>query len=80
VGSWDQKPCHRQPLFPESQLRATVQLNDGDLLDPDETPDSPDSLKRLYASRGFIDLFVEPEFDIDDAKQEIGLRLVLDEQ
>jgi outer membrane protein assembly factor BamA len=54
-------------------------MSDGDTFNESAIRQSLARLRELYASRGFIDFVAEPEFNVDDNAQEIGLLLVLQE-
>lgn len=73
-------PCDHQLLFSDAELRATIKMSDGDIFDADILRKSFENLQHLYARHGFIDFVAEPEFDMNDGSQDIGLLLVLDEQ
>lgn len=70
----------RQLVFPTEELRALVPLRDGDIFNVMKLRQAFDSLRRLYATSGWIDFTPNPKFDIDDAAKRIDLTLQLDQE
>jgi outer membrane protein assembly factor BamA len=74
-------PTARDPeSFPQDQLRKLIPLRDGEIFDTGKIREGLDALRKLYASKGYIDFTAEPLTDIDDARQLISLVIELDEQ
>ena len=70
-----------QPLvFTERELREKFPLKDGEVFDADKVRVSLDAYRQLYGALGYADFTAEPDFQANDAKQDIDLTLVLDQQ
>jgi outer membrane protein assembly factor BamA len=66
--------------FTEEDLRKQVQLATGEVFDVGEIRDTLDSIRRLYQAKGYIDLTIEPQMEIDDEKHQIALVLKVSEE
>jgi hypothetical protein len=71
---------YEPPIFPASQLRALIPMQEGDILDVGKIREGLDALRKLYGSHGYIDFAPTPETEIDDMNQVVNIRMVLDEQ
>jgi outer membrane translocation and assembly module TamA len=67
-------------VFTEEELRKEVQLATGEIFDVAKIRDALDSIRRLYLAKGYIDLTIEPQMEIDDEKHQIALVLKVSEE
>lgn len=67
-------------VFTEEELRKEVQLATGEIFDVAKIRDALDSIRRLYLAKGYIDLTIEPQMEIDDEKHQIALLLKVSEE
>jgi outer membrane translocation and assembly module TamA len=65
--------------FTEEDLRKKVQLATGEVFDVGKIRDTLDSILRLYQAKGYIDLTIEPQMEVDDEKHQIAVMLKLSE-
>jgi outer membrane translocation and assembly module TamA len=67
-------------VFPQNDLRKLVLLNTGDPFDAAKVIETIESISKLYSTKGYIDMTIEPTMEIDDEKKQIDLTLRLSEQ
>lgn len=67
-------------VFPQGDLRKLVRLTTGDPFDVGKVRGTIESISRLYSTKGYIDMTIEPRMEIDDQKQQIDLTLRLSEE
>ncbi len=72
-------PQQHAPMFAPAVLRPLFPLEEGDIFDVDKIRQGLEALKKLYGSAGYIDMVAQPDFEMDDAKQRIALRVIVDE-
>jgi len=84
------KPDDPVLAFSETELRQQIDLRPGDLFDVSKVNEGLDSLRKLYRSKGFIDMFPTSDTHVHDASEAsngqypsgdstIDLTLVLDQ-
>src|ERR1700730_1052712 len=66
------------PEFSATELRAQVPVQPGDLFNASKIREGLDHIRRLYVQRGYIDLTIEAETDIDENDHRIDLTLKVD--
>ena len=66
-------------VFSSDQLRKLVPLQEGDLFNVTEFSKSLDALRSLYATRGYVDMVLNPVSRTDESRHVIDLTLELDE-
>jgi len=66
--------------FTEEELRKQVQLATGEVFDVGKIRETLDSILRLYQAKGYIDLTIEPQMEIDDEKHQITVVLKVSEE
>jgi outer membrane protein assembly factor BamA len=66
-------------VFSSNQLRQLIPLQEGDLFNVTEFGKSLDALRSLYATRGYVDMVLNPVPRIDESRHVINLTLSLDE-
>ena len=66
--------------FTEEDLWKQVQLATGEVFDVGKIRDTLNSILRLYQAKGYIDLTIEPQMEIDDEKHQIALVLKVSEE
>jgi hypothetical protein len=69
-----------RPVFSLEELRNSVPLREGDVLNVEKIREGLDALKRLYGRRGYIDFVASPQTEIDDEHQTVSLLFDLDEE
>lgn len=72
-------PQVRSPVFAPAIMRAQFPLEDGDIFNVSKIRQGLDALKRLYGSAGYIDMVTSPDFEFDDARQLIALKVEVQE-
>jgi outer membrane protein assembly factor BamA len=65
--------------FSSGQLRQQFAISDGDIFNTETIRVGLDSLRKLYASQGFINFTPVPNTDADDASSTVSLAIDLDE-
>lgn len=65
--------------FPESQLRQTFLISDGEIFDVEKIRRGLELLRELYVSRGYINFTPVPVTEADDRTGTVALRIDLDE-
>jgi outer membrane protein assembly factor BamA len=68
------------PVFSPEELRNSVPLQEGDVLNVEKVREGLEALKRLYGEHGYIDFVSVPETEIDDEHQTVSLVFDLDEE
>lgn len=66
-------------VFPISELRRQIPLQDGDIFDLSKMRAGIDALSKLYGTRGYINFVATPDVQIDDTHKRISLVMQLDE-
>ena len=66
-------------VFPQDDLRKLVRLTTGERFDVGKVRGTIESISKLYSTKGYIDMTIEPRMEIDDKKQRIDLTLRLSE-
>jgi outer membrane protein assembly factor BamA len=66
-------------IFSFDQLRQLITIQAGDLFNATEFSDALDNLRKLYATRGYVDTVINPVLMIDDRRKVIALVLSMDE-
>ena len=66
-------------IFSSDQLRQLIPLHEGDLFNSTEFSKSLDKLRKLYGTRGYINMVLNPVPRIDESRHVIDLVLSLDE-
>ena len=69
-----------RPVFSLEELRNSVPLREGDVLNVEKIREGLDALKRLYGRRGYIDFVASPQTEIDDEHQTLSLLFDLNEE
>jgi outer membrane translocation and assembly module TamA len=69
----------RATIFPPAQLRNVFSLRNGDLFSPTKFSEGLDELRKLYATRGYVDCVANPVASIDESRRTIDLVLDVDE-
>jgi outer membrane protein assembly factor BamA len=67
-------------VFPQDDLRKLVRLTTGERFDVGKVRGTIESISKLYSTKGYIDMTIEPRMEIDDKKQQIELTLRLSEE
>lgn len=67
-------------VFTPEELRELLPFHEGDLLNPDKIRKGFDAMKKRYTNEGYIDFTPTPETDVDDQRQRVSFRLILDQQ
>lgn len=65
--------------FPQDDLRKQVRLMVGQPFDVAKVREAIESVERLYSAKGYIDATIEPQINIDDERQQIGLTMKVSE-
>jgi outer membrane translocation and assembly module TamA len=68
----------RATVFPSAQLRNVFSLRRGDLFNPTKFSLGLDDLRKLYATRGYVNCVANPVPSIDESRRTIDLVLDLD--
>jgi outer membrane protein insertion porin family len=66
-------------VFPPSELREQIPLQDGDVFDLAKLRVGIEALTKLHGSQGYINLTANPDLEVDIAHQTISVRLELEE-
>jgi outer membrane protein assembly factor BamA len=66
-------------VFTEDELRKRTRLTAGEPFSLARTRRTIESISRLYGTKGYIDLTIEPVMQVDDEKRQIDLTLKLSE-
>lgn len=66
-------------VFPPSQLRNQIPLNDGDVFDLDKIRKGLENLTKMYGSVGYINFTASPDVKIDQSQRRINVTLELEE-
>jgi outer membrane protein assembly factor BamA len=66
-------------VFPQDELRKQLRLTVGQPFNVAKVRETLESITGLYSTKGYIDATVEPQINVDDEKQQIGLTLKLSE-
>jgi hypothetical protein len=69
----------RATVFPPAQVRNLFSLRRGDLFSPTKFSEGLDELRKLYATRGYVDCVANPVASIDESRRTIDLVLDLQE-
>jgi outer membrane protein assembly factor BamA len=69
----------KNTAFTTDTLRAQFDISKGDVFDTDKIHLALDELRKLYASRGYINFAPVPNTEVDDKRFVISLRIELDE-
>lgn len=67
-------------VFPQDEVRKLARLKVGEPFDVGKVRGTIESISKLYATKGYIDVTIEPRFEIDDQKKQIDLTLTLSEE
>jgi hypothetical protein len=67
-------------VFPQDALRRLVRLTIGEPFDVGKVRGTIESISKLYGTKGYIDMTIEPQMDVDDKKKQIDLTLRLSEE
>jgi outer membrane protein assembly factor BamA len=67
-------------VFTEDELRKRARLTAGEPFSLARTRRAIESISRLYGTKGYIDVTIEPVMRVDDEKQQIDLTLKLSEE
>lgn len=67
-------------VFPRDQLRALIPIRSGEIFNTQKIRQGMDAMRRLYATKGYIDFTPNPSTDIDTPRHRISLTFELDEQ
>jgi hypothetical protein len=70
---------HRATVFPVAQLRDLFSQRDGDFFNATEFSKGLDDLRKLYSTRGYINMVANPVPSIDESHRTIDLVLDVDE-
>jgi outer membrane protein insertion porin family len=65
--------------FSDEELRRLVPLQDGDVLRVDQIREGLDAIKKLYGTRGYINLVATPITEVNDEKRTVSIMMELDE-
>ena len=68
-----------EKAFPEAKLRRQFPLESGDIFDTEKIRLGLDGLRKLYGTRGYIDVTPVPDTRIDNATKSILLHIDVDE-
>lgn len=66
--------------FPQGDLWKLVGLKTGEPFDVGKVRGTIESISTLYGTKGYIDMTIEPQMEVDDKKQQIDLTLRLSEE
>jgi|GEM_PF-5989088 len=69
----------RATVFPPDQLRNVFSQQKGDLFDVSKFGEGLESLRKLYATRGYVDMVSTPVVKADDVHHTINMQLEVDE-
>lgn len=69
----------RATVFPATELREVFSQRDGDLFNATEFSKGLDDLRRLYGTRGYVNMVANPVPSIDESRRTIDLVLEVDE-
>jgi outer membrane protein assembly factor BamA len=69
-----------RPVFSPEELRNSMPLQEGDILNVEKVREGLDALKLLYGAHGYIDFVAVPNTEIDDEHQTVSLLFELDEE
>jgi hypothetical protein len=69
-----------RPAFPLEELRNSVPLQEGDVLNVEKVREGLDALKRLYSAHGYIDFVASPLTETDDEHQTVSILIELAEE
>jgi outer membrane protein insertion porin family len=70
---------HRATVFPAAQLRDLFSQGDGDFFNATEFSKGLDDLRKLYSTRGYVNMVANPVPSIDESRRTIDLVLEVDE-
>jgi outer membrane protein assembly factor BamA len=76
----DDPEPYQLPVFPVEELRSLIPLQEGDLVSAEKIRQGLDGMRKLYGAHGYIDFTPTPETEVDEERQIISIRFVLDEQ
>jgi outer membrane protein assembly factor BamA len=65
--------------FPDNQLRSLFAIANGDIFNTDKIREGLESLRKLYATQGYINFTPVPNTDADHATSLVSLKIDLDE-
>ncbi len=68
-----------ETIFSSDQLRQLFPLQKGDIFNATEFSKSLDKVRKLYATRGYVDMVINPVPIVDDRRHVIALVLSMDE-
>ncbi len=66
-------------VFSEKELRQAFQINDGEIFDTDKIRVGLEQLRKVYASKGYVNFTPVPNTEADDRMGTIALRIDVDE-
>ncbi len=66
-------------VFSEKELRQAFQINDGEIFEPDKIRVGLEQLRKVYASKGYVNFTPVPNTEADDRMGAIALRIDVDE-
>jgi Surface antigen variable number repeat len=69
----------RATVFPAAQLRDVFSLRNGDLFSATEFSRGLDDLRKLYGTRGYVNMVANPVPSLDESRRVIDLLLEVDE-
>jgi outer membrane protein assembly factor BamA len=75
----DEIHFRRATVFSLDQLRSVFSLRQGDLFSPTRFSEGLDDLRKLYGTRGYVDMVASPVASIDESRRIIDLVLEVDE-
>jgi outer membrane translocation and assembly module TamA len=70
---------HRATVFPAAQLRDVFSQRNGDLFNPTKFSVGLDDLRKLYSTRGYVNMVANPVPSSDESRRTIDLVLEVDE-
>ena len=65
--------------FTADEIRRVIGMIPGQVYNETMLRNGFDKLKKMYASRGFINFFADPVFDFDETKKVISLTIDIQE-
>jgi outer membrane protein assembly factor BamA len=65
--------------FPAEQIRAAFPMNPGEIFDTAKLSSALDSLRSLYARRGYLNLTPVPDTEVDRQRHTVALHISIDE-
>lgn len=66
-------------VFPNQTLRDLIPLRPGELVNVEKADEGVEAIRRLYASHGYLDLQITPNFQMDNHDDRISLFVMLDQ-